>query len=152
MSLLTDIADAVTDLLNGEEFDAEFTAVRLWDPDFNLRELADLRVTVIPGHQLVDRVARGRNEHTCPINIGVQQRVEVDADAETELPNLSTDQIDGLHGLLEQIVNFLLCRPLASPAAMCTKAEYVGIAPSHLEQLHVVTDVAVLTYESQERV
>ena len=46
--MITDIAQAVADLLNGHEFSTAFEAERVALPEFDLADMQDLHVTVVP--------------------------------------------------------------------------------------------------------
>jgi len=48
VSVITDIAEAVKDALNGQDFSQAFTAERHYQPLFELKDMKTLHVTVVP--------------------------------------------------------------------------------------------------------
>jgi hypothetical protein len=48
MTTVLQVADSVTAQLNAAEFDFEFVAERLYVPNFDLEDMKELRVSVVP--------------------------------------------------------------------------------------------------------
>ncbi len=48
MTTVLQVADSVTAQLNAAEFDFEFIAERMYVPNFDLEDMKELRVTVVP--------------------------------------------------------------------------------------------------------
>ena len=137
MSVVIDIADALTTLLNGHAFSEEFEAVREYRPLVDLAELKDLRVTVVPKSNTTVPIDRSRVQHDVEVDVVVQQKLE-DAD---------NDELDGLMSLVEEIAGFLKFKRLESVGALWLKTANEPIfAPDHLEQLRQFTSVLTVTY------
>ncbi len=137
MAAITDIASAVVTELNADTFSQAFTAVRAYLPQYELSEMKDLHVTVVPKGVEIDASTRSMAQHDYSIDIAVQQR-------------LSSDQseMDGLMGLVEEVADFFRQRRLTQyPAAIWVKTVNAPIyAPDHLDQLRQFTSVLTLTF------
>ena len=140
MSLMTDIAAAVVAELNGETFSMPFTAVRYYLPVFELPEMKDLHVSVVPSAIKTELIDRQASTYDCKIDIAVQKRVDPDDVA----------AIDDLMGLVEEIAAFFHGRPLESMpevTAVATENEPV-YAPDHLDRLRQFTSVLTITFRT----
>ncbi len=101
-----DIAEAIADELNGEDFDVVFTATRSYaDPSVLLTDLQTLHVDVVPWKAESELVSRGHLEYTVDTDVLIRQRVGlIDQDVYTgEMPN---DVIDDLMHLRQKIGEF----------------------------------------------
>lgn len=139
MSLLVEIADAVAAALNGGNFSQPFEARRLHQPSFELKDLDELRVSVVPKSQEIAPISRASSAFDCAVDVGVQKKVDP-----ADLP-----QVDALLDLVEEIVKHLNQRRLDGlPDAgfVSIKWEPVVVA-EHLDQLRVFTSVATVTYQ-----
>jgi len=137
MSLVIDIADALTTLLNSHAFSEEFEAAREYRPLVDLVEMKDLRVTVVPKGLATVPIDRSRVQQDVEVNVVVQQKLEA-GDAE---------ELDGLMSLVEEIGAFLKFKRLESVGASWVKTTNDPIfAPDHLEQLRQFTSVLTVTY------
>jgi len=138
MALLLDIADAVVDELNSGSFSLVFNAVRGYVPVYDLEDLADLRVTVVPAGVDAARASRGEDQVDYRVDVAVQQRAETDADA------------DALVGLVEEIADHFRHLTLATnPAAYCAAYEHDPVyAPEHMREGRVLTSVLRLTFRA----
>jgi len=117
MSRITDIADAIAADLNAETFSVDFTAVRTCLPSFDLTDLADLQVCVVPVAKSSTRASRGSWEDGHEIHVGVQQK----------LTNVTNAVIDPLMELVEEIEDFLRASKFGSGAAICEKVDIVPV-------------------------
>ncbi len=70
------IADAVATALNAADWPIEFTAVRSYQPTFELQQMSELKVSVVPPKVESVRAARGLWEQLYTVEIGVQKRPE----------------------------------------------------------------------------
>lgn len=143
MALIIDIADAVTAELNAAPagtFDPAFTAVRRVLPEFELSELAELRVTVVPKAVEISGSTRAVGQFDCRIDIGVQRKLGKDLDTE----------VAGLCGLVDVIAGYLRRRPLAAtPHAAWVRTQNDPVyAPEHLAEQRTFTSVLTVTYRS----
>jgi hypothetical protein len=150
--VLTDIADAVVAELNaaakpvadqpppegGYIFDHAFTAERTYLPVFDLAEMKDLHVTVVPKGLSTSPFGRGSSQSDYALDIGVQKKLSGTAAAD----------IDPLMALVETIGRFFRQRRLASyPEAVWVRTEHPHLyAPEHLSELRQFTSVLTLTF------
>ena len=138
MSQIVDIADAVVEELNGESFSQAFTAVRAYVPRYEVKDLKDLTVTVIPGPLAIEGATRGSEKYDYTIMVGIQKKVDDDTPA----------SVDPLMDLVEEIADFLTGRRLTSvPAA---RWEGTGndepFIPEMMDQLRVFTSFVTIGY------
>lgn len=94
MPVVTDIADAVVDALNGYSFSETFTAVRSFRPRYDLTELATLRVTVVPKSRTQEQLTRTSNREDIEIDVGIQKQVSTDDGAVEDLMELADEIVD----------------------------------------------------------
>ena len=136
MSVIADIAEAVKTALNSHPFSQAFTAQRKYRPAFDLADMADLHVTVVPKGMTITPVGRDRNQHDVQVDVAVQKKVANDS------------EIDGLMALVEEVGDFLrFMRLEACPQACWVGTENTPIyAPDHLENLHQFTSVLTFTF------
>lgn len=138
MSTINQIADAVVASLNAGSFSLPFTAERRYQPVFELSQLQELRVSVVPKSLTATAATRADAFFDCAIDIGIQQKVNAD-DAET---------LDGLMHLVEEIGDHLRFHKLdAFPNGAWLAIENDPIfVPDHLEKERVFTSVLTVTY------
>jgi len=91
--MLIPIADAVVSDLNAQSFSIELTAARAYQPVFDLREMSDLHVTVVPAGQESERNSRSTHQRDYMVQIGVQQKVDPDDLAESDQLMQLVDEI-----------------------------------------------------------
>jgi hypothetical protein len=143
VSVITDIADAVVAELNVAAptlITGGFVAERHYRPVVDLRELAQLKVTVVPRGVTITPANRAGNQHDVQIDVAVQQKVN-DTDQES---------LDALMTLVERIGQFFSRRRLSSlPGAVWMKTENKPIySAEHLEQFRTFTSVITLTWRT----
>ena len=138
MSTIIDIADAVAAELAGGEFSQSFTPERRVLPDYELADLKDLRVTVVPHGLEITGATRALSQYDVQTDVGVQKKIAADIDAE----------VADLLGLVEEIAEFLKRRPLAalSQAVWVKTANDPVYAPDHLAEKRLFTSVLTVTY------
>ena len=136
MSVITDIADAVTESLNVGTFSEPFTAERLHQPSFELSELQTLRVSVVPKSQEIRNATRQHSFFDCAIDVGLQQKVDDDT------------RVDELLSLAEEIADHLRLKRLAEyPQAAWVAIDHDPVVASeHLDQHRQLTSVLTVTY------
>jgi len=141
MSVITDIADAVTSSLNDASggFGQDFTAERLHQPSFDLTELETLRVSVVPKSQTITNANRQHSFFDIAIDIGVQKRVADDA------------EVDALLDLVQEIADHLRMKRLADhPTAAWLSIEHEPVvAAEHLDQNRQLTSILTVTYRTR---
>jgi len=145
MKLSIDIADAVGVELNAAEpgaFAEEFTAPRRVLPKFELADLEDLKVSVVPKGVEIENAARDARRCDISVDIGIQQKVGKDIDAEVER----------LCGLVEQIADYLAGRGLLASGMSGVRFLSIANEPiystEHLADDLVFTSVLTVTYRA----
>jgi hypothetical protein len=141
MAMILTIADAVVAELNAASagtFDPAFTAVRRVLPEFDLSDLAELKVSVVPKAVEINGSTRSVGQFDCQIDIGVQKKLGKDLDAE----------VMALCGLMDAIAGYLRRRPLsAAPHAAWVRTQNDPVyAPQHLAEQRTFTSVLTVTY------
>lgn len=136
MSTLVAIADAVTASLNAGSFGTPFTAERLYQPAFDLADLADLKVSIVPKGVTIATASRDGSYFDCAVDVGIQKKVADDA------------EIDGLVDLAEEIADHLRMKRLDGfPQAVWLSIEHDPVvAAEHLEQQRALTSILTVTY------
>lgn len=137
MPLLIDMANAVAaELNNAQNLSMEFTAEVNLKPEFELKELRTLKVTVVPKSLKFSGATRLESAKEVEIDIGVQKKT---ADPEA----LST-----LLQLVEEIAGLFDRKRLAQyRKAVCVGIENDPIYdPEHLRQYRQFTSVITLTF------
>jgi len=121
--------------LNGHEFSQAFTAVRAYRPEYDLREMADLRVTVVPKAVEMTTAGRGLAQNDIQIDLAVQKK----------LSSCDNPEIDTLMGLVQEIAEFVRATGRFGDA-MWVRAENIPIySQEHLGEMRLFTSVLTLT-------
>jgi hypothetical protein len=138
MTTIADIADAVVTALNGAPdgaFSQAFTAARAYLPVFDLKEMKDLHVTVVPKGVELAAVGRGTIQRDVQIDVAVQQKLSA----------CDSSEIDALMELVQQIDGFIRSAGRMAGAAW-VKTENVPIySQEHLTELRQFTSVLTVT-------
>jgi len=142
MSLVIDIADAVTAELAGGTFSQAFTPERRVLPFFELADLAALKVTVVPKAVEITGSTRSVSQYDVQVDIGIQKKLGSDLDTE----------VAELCGLVDEIAEYLRQRPLAAaPYAVWVRTANEPVyAPEHLLEKRAFTSVLTLTYRAMK--
>jgi hypothetical protein len=138
MSVLVQIADAVAASINGATFTEPLTAVRAYRPSYDLEQLAETRVTVVPRSMTIAALARLQSQVDCTVDVGIQQRVPAGDEA----------RIDALLDLAETVGDHLRHKRLADfpEAAWLSIAHDPVAASEHLDERSTLTTVLSVTY------
>ena len=141
MSLVLDIATAVAAELNAAPqgtFDVPVQALCSVLPVYDLTQMADLKVTVVPKAVQIDGATRATSQFDVQIDIGIQRKLGSDLEAE----------VAALLDLVDQIAEYLRNRPLsaAQHAMWVSTANEPVYAPEHLADKRLFTSVLTLTY------
>lgn len=146
MGLALDIADAVTAEINapGNNLLPGTTAVRRVLPEFELKDLVELKVTVVPRSVNITGATRTSSQYEIAIDIGLQKKI-----ATAPAGSMDTD-VAALGTLVDQIANHLQRRqltgfPWATWVSIANDPLYV---PEHLAQQSVFTSVLTVTYRA----
>lgn len=137
MRLAIDIADLVADEINSGSFGEEFLAARDVLPEFDLSELFNLKVTVVPKSVEITPATRDLNYFDVAIDIGIQQKIGKDTDAE----------VARLSDVVSEIVLFLNKRDIEIAKFKSIANEPVYI-PEHLSEKRLFTSIITVTYRT----
>jgi len=135
MALIADIADAVVAELNAGLFSVPFTAERLYRPDFELPEMKDLRVSVVPHGLEMTTAGRSLSQHDVQIDLAVQKKLDAADNAE----------IDALMGLVEELAEFLRTKRQFGDAVWVRTDNSPVYSQEHLGELRQFTSVLTAT-------
>ena len=141
MSTITAIADAVVAELNGVAagtFSQPFTAMRLYVPNFDLKDMKDLHVSVVPRGVELSTASRSLLQHDVQIDVAVQKKLPADTAGDM----VATD---GLMGLTQEIADFLRAVGRFGDAQWVKMENKPVYSSEHLEQLRQLTSVLTLT-------
>lgn len=137
MKIAIDIADAVA----AELANLPLTIHRRVLPEYELAELKSLTVTVVPKSVEIAHVTRDATGYEVAIDIGIQQKIGKDTDAE----------VTRLSDVVSEIVSFLNRRSLptlkARFKALVNEPVY---APEMLREKRLFLSVVTVTYLCQE--
>ena len=139
MATILQIADSVTAKLNAAQLSQTFTAERLYVPNFDLQELQQLRVSVVPRDLTILAHDRTSSKYNARIDIAVQQKFASGSNLE----------IDPLTALIEEIADLFRIKRLDSmPEARCVAVEHPVIySTEHWEQHRQFTSLLTLTFQ-----
>ncbi len=142
MAVVAAVADAVVTELNATTFSLSFTAVRKYQPHYDLAQLKSLHVTVIPSGLMTQQAARGPGQRDVDVDIAVQQKLTQEENAD----------LDPLLALAEEIAeHFRGKRLIAYSQAIWVKSEHKAVfVPEHLQQYRQFTSVLTLTFRVLE--
>ena len=135
------IADALVTRLNGGTFSQPITAVRTVFPNFELKELSTLKVTVVPRSVDTVLLTRSNDQDDYSIDIGVQKKLTVNYESETAT----------LIGLVTEIKDFLKLKHLtiSTKVAMWISTKIDPIySREHIAGDNVFTSVVTVTYRT----
>ncbi len=137
-SELLKVADAVVSELNGAALSMAFTAARHYQPSFDLCEMKELHVSVVPKGIEVSQAGRNTGSFDYKIDIGVQRKYAEESAAE----------LDPLMALVEEIAELFRFKRLARlPEAAWIKTEHACVfAQEHMRELRQFTSVLTLTF------
>ncbi|MCW5769936.1 MAG: hypothetical protein KIT19_14770 [Phycisphaeraceae bacterium] len=147
MSVLVQIADAVAASINAAAADGVFPepleAVRAHRPSFDLEELDELRVSVVPRSTVITALARLQSQYECTVDVGIQQRVPAGDGGDGR-----DARVDALLELAEAVGDHLRHKRLPEfpEAAWSSIAHDPVLAPEHLDERSTLTTVLSVTY------
>lgn len=135
MSELLNIAEAVK-----AEIDAALPSVKAelrLLPEFELKELRELKVVVMPHSIEYNNLTRGASGKEIKIDIGILKRTGL-------------DDVPALLDLVEELAALFERRKLTKyPAAICSRITNDPLySPEHLRQRQQFTSVLVLTFKT----
>jgi len=132
------LADAVVAELNATTFSQPLTAERHYQPVFELSEMAELKVSVVPRSVASKALDRSRDGFDYRIDVAVQRKVE---------PTMGN--LDALMELVEEIADHFRTQRLSDfPQARCIEVVNEPVyANEHLEEFRQFTSILTLTYQ-----
>lgn len=138
MSLVLNIADSIVADLNAATLSLPISANRLYVPNFQLEDMNELRISVVPRELQITSLDRSRNQHDAAIDIAIQKKFKTGDAAE----------IDPLINLAEEIADYFRLHRLASfPAAIWSSTEHrVLYSQEHWDQMNQFTSLLTLTF------
>jgi len=133
------IADEVVKTLNTveDEDDRLFTAVMSLFPFYELKDLADLKVTVVPKSVDIQSFTRDASEFDYQIDIAFQKAVASAADAE----------IGTLSDLVLNTAKSFRDKVYSSLNAVCSKIGVLLYSAEHIQPPSVFTSVITLNFK-----
>lgn len=139
LSTILNIADAVVEELNGASLSLPLQAERMYVPNFELPDMQQLRVSVVPRELHVRALDRLRNHYEADIDLAVQQKFFRGDAAE----------IDPLVSLTEEIADLFRLKRLATfPGAIWTDTNHqVLYSQEHWDQFRQFTSLLTLTFK-----
>ena len=133
------VADSVVDELNTAPLSIAVSAKRLYQPQFELREMQTLHVTVVPSAEEIKTLTRGASMKSLFVDVGVQKKFSKGDAAELDLLVSLVDEIAAL---------FHRKRLATAPEAICTVVKPDPIfAPEHMEQFRQFTSIVSLEFK-----
>jgi hypothetical protein len=135
---LATLADAVAAEINRGSFDIALTVQRRYQVVYELKELDQLQVAVVPRSWSIEAQTRGANQRTAEVQVGFQQRLDPDDVA----------AVDDLMALVGSVHHWLDRRRLVDdPDAAWLGAEQDPLFdPGVLREKRMFLSVLTLTY------
>jgi hypothetical protein len=142
------IADAVVSTLNAaaeaNALSLYFVAERAYVPVYEAKDLAELKVTVVPHGLTFAALARRSDDFDYVVDVAVQKRIEAGAKTAAEIAVAA----DPLMVLVEEMLDLFRGKRMdAHPDALCVEGKNEPIyLPQHLDENRVFTSVLSLTF------
>ncbi len=140
MSRIIDLADALATSLTEASFSLGFTANRAYRATFDLRELVDLKVSVVPKGVEITPMDRVQNRRDILIDVGVQKK----------LTGVTQADMDPLMDLVEEIeAHVQSTRLFNGSTAVWIATENTPIySQEHLSDSRLFTSVLTFTFRT----
>ena len=135
MTFAVDIAEAVTAALKRYTFSHPFVAQRLYRPAFDLAEMKDLHVTVVPKGIEIATVGRGITQYDIQVDLAVQKKLQT----------AGNDEIDALMGLVQEIADFVRSTGRFNEGVWVKTENSPIYSQEHLSELRQFTSVLTVT-------
>lgn len=127
------VCDAIVTVLNAASLSQSFTAVRSYSPEYDLKDMTPLHVTVVPKSEKDERLSR---------NAAMTMKVfEVDIAVQKRVPAKSNSEIDPLVLLVQEIVDLLDGYELITRGICTTTRPNPIFAPEHLDEMRQFTSI-----------
>jgi len=135
VNIIVDTADAVVAALNGHEFSQSFTTQREYRVEYNLKDMKDQRVTVVPKAVEMTTAGRGIAQSDIQLDLAVQKKLTAGDNVE----------IDALMGIVQEIAEFVRAIGRFGDA-MWVRTENTPIySQEHLGEMRLFTSVLTVT-------
>ena len=138
-----DIADSLTALINSAPagtFNTDFVAQRTVLPEFELSELKELKVSVVPAAVEITNLTRSSRQYDFTVDIGIQKKVTTEHDS----------QVAELSVLISELIEFITANRLPDlPWATFKQVKNDPVySPSHLREKRVFISVITVSYRA----
>lgn len=133
---ITNVADAIVTELNATSFSQPFTAARGYLPTFDLQEMNELKITVVPKEDDGKLDTRSQSTHDYAIDIGIQKKP----------PAIENADLDPLMLLTQEIADHFLFGKQAAGATLIAPTVRILYLQEHLQKLRQFTSVVTLTF------
>ncbi len=133
-ALINNLADAIVSEIKSRDWGREFSVERVYRPISKLKELIDMRVSVMPAKADATITARHSDEYELEIDIGIQQGRIDPADRDT---------LDALLEFVESMAAWFRGKTLTSWPRATIVDSNVSILwlPEHLVKYRIFTSV-----------
>jgi hypothetical protein len=136
-SVPADLADAVLAAIQGNGWSMPLSASRKFVPNYDLRDLDGLVVTVVPRSVGTTNAARSLLGNEIAIDVAIQRKVS----------SAAPEQIDPLMDIVQEVFDFLTRLKLTGQSAAWLRIANQPIyAPEHLSEKRLFTSVITVTY------
>ena len=133
---IINVADAIVTELNATTLSQSFTSERGYLPTFDLAEMNELKVTVVPKEDDGKLDTRTASTHDYAIDIGVQKKP----------PAIENTDLDPLMLLVQEIADHFLFGQQAAGATLIAPTVRILYLQEHLQKLRQFTSVITLTF------
>jgi len=133
---IINVADAIVTELNATSFSQPFTSARGYLPTFDLAEMNELKVTVVPKEDDGKLDTRGQSAHDYAIDIGIQKKP----------PAIENTDLNPLMLLAQEIADHFLFGKQAVGATLIAPTVRILYLQEHLQKLRQFTSVITLTF------
>jgi hypothetical protein len=145
---IVDIADAVVESLNAATLTLGLAAVRSYLPVYQVQDLDELRVAVVPGGFLMALASRAVDQFDYTVDVAMHRRLKT----VTTSPTATVD-IDPYLQLAEDVVDLFRGKPLTLASGLvvhCTDAAAAPLFdPALLDQQRLWAAAVSLTFRTQ---
>ena len=140
LATVIQIADSVVAEINAGDFSKKsLSAQRLYVPNFDLEDMKELRVTVVPREVEYLPLDRASNKYHATIDVAIQKKFSKG----------DVKEIDPLVYFVEELADYFRLKRLNSyVAARCIKVENAVLySTEHWTQFNQFTSLLTLTFE-----
>lgn len=144
MSVVSNIAEAVKVDLEVGSFSLPFIPTRTYRPQFKLKDMDTLHVTVVARSRTISPDSRSKYKNECVIDVAVQKRFSDDTNI----------ILDPLMNLVDEICGHFVNRELDNyrEAYWLTTENSPIYDASHMDEMRQFTSVISLIYRSMESI